>query len=60
MKNKILSFLDKLVYLKKTGVAHYLILMGFVLFAVSFSASAENSIQSQQAKKSVTGIVSNS
>ena len=60
MKNKILSFLDKLVYLKKTGVAHYVMLLGFVFYAVSFSASAENSIQSQQAKKSVTGIVSDS
>ncbi len=60
MKNKILSFLDKLFYLKKTGLAHYVMLLGFVFYAVSFSASAENSIQSQQAKKSVTGIVSDS
>ncbi|MBP1664268.1 MAG: TonB-dependent receptor, partial [Bacteroidetes bacterium] len=60
MKNKILSYSDKLVYLKKTSLVHYVLLMGLVFFTASFSASAENSLQSQQPKKTVTGIVSDS
>ncbi|HNX89001.1 MAG TPA: SusC/RagA family TonB-linked outer membrane protein, partial [Paludibacteraceae bacterium] len=60
MKNKILSYSDKLVYLKKTSLVRYVLLMGLVFFTASFSASAENSLQSQQPKKTVTGIVSDS
>lgn len=60
MKNKILWFLGEYIHLKK-GLAHFMLLFCvFSISAVSFSASAESNIQTQQGKRTVTGIVTDS
>ena len=59
MKNKIPSFSDESFYLKKSSLSHLFLLICFIaISAIGFSASAENSTQSQQTRKSVSGVVS--
>ncbi|MEZ7867753.1 MAG: TonB-dependent receptor [Paludibacteraceae bacterium] len=59
MKNKIPSFSDESFYLKKSSLSHLFLLICFIaISAIGFSASAENSTQSQQTRKLVSGVVS--
>ena len=57
MKNKIPCFLDDFFHLKKSFAHFMLLICFFFMSAIGFTASAENSIQSQQIKRTVTGTV---
>ncbi|MHB9056910.1 MAG: SusC/RagA family TonB-linked outer membrane protein [Paludibacteraceae bacterium] len=58
MKNKILSFLDSQIYLKKRSFTPFILLLclSFVT-TFSFTASAVNETQTQQTKKTVSGVI---
>lgn len=58
MKNKILSFLDSQIYLKKRSYTPFILLLWLSFFTTfSFTASAVNEIQTQQTKRTVSGVV---
>ena len=57
MKNKIRCFLDDFIHLKKSFAHFVLLICLLAMSAIGSSAFAENSVQTQQAKRTVTGTV---